>query len=62
MVVERGLTTEYKVHIGPKPARYYQPLPQNCEKHISFVVSDYSSRPSVRMEQHGSYWIDFHEI
>ena len=34
---------------------------QNCEKRL-LAPSCLSVRPSVRMEQLGSYWMDFHEI
>ena len=35
----------------------FRRLPQNCEKRLLAT-----SCPSVRMEQLGSHWTDFHEI
>jgi hypothetical protein len=34
---------------------------QNCGKQL-LASSAVSGRPSVRMEQRGSHWTDFHEI
>ena len=36
---------------------FYKGLSQNCEKRLSALTC-----PSVRMEQLGSHWTDFHEI
>jgi hypothetical protein len=57
-----NLTMRYvkpgKSHV--KYSRFYARL-QNCEKRL-LASSCLSVRPSVRMEQLGSYWTDFHEI
>ena len=38
----------------------FQARSQNCEKRLLVFVM--SVRPSVRVEQLGSHWTDFHEI
>jgi len=39
----------------------FEALSQNCEKRLT-ASSCLSVRPSVRVEQLGSHWTDFHEV
>ena len=45
-----------------KPTSFYDEFAKLLRATICFVISVLVSRLSVRMEQLGSHWTDFHEI